>query len=239
MLDRQAGDLVMTYRTLAAGLAAAVATAVPVMAQEAGSWTVDGRVGWVSDYRDRGYTLSAGDPSVQGEITLAHASGLYGGIWSAGIEEYGVGGDGDGATVEVTLYAGWAGQVGAFDVDLGVWQNVYPDGDGVNYVEFPVQAGRTFGDATLAAGVVWAPGQTGTGDEANTWLWTRFDFAPEAWPVSLHASLGHEDGGFAPDGKTDWSLGVAAPVGPVTLGLDFVDSDTEDSAVVASVFWGF
>lgn len=229
----------MIHRAITAGLAALLATAAPAMAQDAGPWSAEGRIGAVSDYRDRGYTLSAGDPSIQGEVTLAHETGLYGGVWGASIEEYGIGADGDGATVEVTLYAGWAGSAGGFDVDLGVWQNIYPDGDGVNYVEFPLQIGRTFGDATFSTGVVWAPAQTGTGDEANTWVWTRADYAPQAWPVSLHAALGHEDGGFAPDGKTDWRLGVAAPLGDFTLGVDWVDSDTEDSAVVASVFWSF
>ena len=202
-------------------------------------WTVEGRVGVVSDYRDRGYTLSGGEPVIQGEITAAHASGVYGGVWGSGIEEYGFGADGDGAEVEVTLYAGWAGAAAGFDLDVGVWQTLYPDGTEVNYVEFPLQAGRTFGDATFSTGVVWAPAQTGTGDEANTWVWTRADLAPEAWPVSLHATIGHEDGGFAPDGKTDWRVGLEAPVGGFTIGLDWVDSDTEDSAVVGSLFRSF
>ncbi len=229
----------MNYRAMTLGLMALFASAAPALAQDAGSWSVDGRVGAVSDYRDRGYALSAEEPVLQGEATLSHVSGFYVGAWGSGIEEYGIGPDGDGATVEITLYAGWAGSVSGFDVDLGVWQNVYPDGEGVNYVEFPLQVGRAFGDATFSTGVVWAPSQTGTGDEANTWVWTRADYAPGAWPVSLHAMIGHEDGGFAPDGKTDWRVGVEAPLGGFTLGLDWVDSDTEDSAVVASVFWGF
>lgn len=229
----------MKYRVIATSLAALLASSVPALAQEAGPWSVEGRVGVVSDYRDRGYTLSNEEPVLQGEVTLSHASGLYGGVWGSGIEEYGVGPDGDGAEVEVTLYAGWAGSAGGFDLDLGVWSNVYPDGDDVNYVEFPLQAGRTFGNATFSTGVVWAPSQTGTGDEANTWVWTRAEYAPEAWPVSLHAMIGYEDGGFAPDGKTDWRVGVTAPLGAFTLGVDWVDSDTEDSALVASVFWGF
>lgn len=229
----------MNYKTVVACMAAILAPGAPALAQDEGPWTVDGRAGVVSDYRDRGYTLSDEGPVLQGEATLSHASGLYGGIWGSGIDEYGIGADGDGAKVEVTLYAGWAGSVSGFDVDLGVWQNLYPDGDDVNYVEFPLQVSRAFGDATWTTAVVWAPAQTGTGDEADTWVWTRADYAPETWPVSLHAVLGHEDGGFAPDGKTDWRLGVEAPLGAFTLGVDWVDSDTEDSAVVASVFWGF
>ncbi len=229
----------MNGRAIAAGLAALAASGTPAFAQDAGPWSVEGRIGVVSDYRDRGYTLSDEQPAIQGEATLSRETGLYAGVWGASIAEYGVGPDGDGATVEVTLYAGWAGSAAGFDIDLGAWSNVYPDGDDVNYVEFPVQIGRTFGGATFSTGVVWAPSQTGTADEADTWVWTRAEYAPEAWPVSLHAMVGHEDGGFAPDGKTDWRVGVEAPVGPVTLGLDFVDSDTEDSAVVASVFRGF
>lgn len=221
------------------GLAVLCAAAGPALAQEGDPWAVEGRVGVVSDYRDRGYTLSDGEPALQAEVTLSHASGLYGGVWASTIAEYGVGPDGDGATAEVTLYAGWAGSAAGFDLDLGVWSTVYPDGEDVNYVEFPLQAGRTFGAVTFSAGMIWAPAQTGTGDEANTWLWTRADYAPEAWPVSLHAMFGHEDGAFAPDGKTDWRLGLEAPLGAFTLGLDWVDSDTEDNAVVASVFWGF
>ncbi len=218
----------------------ALAAAGGARAQEAEApWSVEGRVGVVSEYRDRGWDLSAGEPAVQGEATLSHASGWYAGVWGSTIEEYGVGADGDGAEVEVTLYAGWARSAAGFDVDLGLWRTVYPDGEDVDYTEVAAQVGRSFGDTAVNLGAVWAPVQTGTGDEANTWVWTRVEHAPEAWPVSLHATLGHEDGGFAPDGKTDWRLGVAAPVGPVTLGLDWVDSDAEDGAVVASVIWSF
>lgn len=208
------------------------------MAQEP-DWTVSGRAGVVSNYLDRGYTLTDGGPSVQGEVTVAHQAGAYAGLWAAEIEEYGIGDDGDGARTEVTLYAGWAGSLGGFDVDFGLWSNIYPDGDAVNYAEFPLEVGRTAGDTTLSAGVVWAPAQTGTGDEANTWVWTRLEHAPEAWPFSLHAMLGHEEGGFAPDGKTDWRVGLAAPVANWTFALEWVDSDVGDSGVVGSLFWRY
>jgi len=180
--------------------------------------------------RDRGYTLSGGEPVLEAEATLSH----YVGACGTRIEEYGAGDDGDGATIEVTLYAGWARALLGLDIDRGVWSNVYPDGEDVNYVEFPLQIGRTFGAATFSSGVVWAPSQTGTGDEANTWVWTRAKYAPETWPVSLHALIEHEDGAFAANGKTDWRVGIEAPVGSFTLGLAWVDSDTEDIALVAS-----
>lgn len=202
-------------------------------------WTVGGQIGVVSDYRDRGYTLSDGGAAVQGDVSVTHRSGFYAGAWASSIYDYGVGPDGDGARVELTFYAGWTGSVAGFDVDAGVWDNRYPDGTDVDYVEFPIQIGRSVGDVTLEVGAILAPAQTGLGDEENTYLWTRAEYAPTDWPVSLHATLGQEDGAFAPDGKTDWRVGLKAPVGAFTLGVDWVDSDTEDSALVGRLFWGF
>ena len=101
--------------------------------------------------------------------------------------------------------------------------------------EFPVQVGKTFGATTLTAGAIYAPPQTGLGDEYDRYLWMQAAYAPEAWPVQLHATVGQEEGAFAPDGKVDWRLGVDAPVGKVVLTLDWVDSDIDDSAVVGGV----
>lgn len=229
----------MKYMVAAAFLLSLAST--PCWAQEGleSPWSVEGRAGVVTDYRDRGYALSDEAAAVQGEITLAHASGWYGGLWGSTIEEYGIGADGDGAEVEITLYTGWAGHAGGFDVDFGLSRTVYPDGEDVDYTEVPIQIGRSFGHTTLSLGAIWAPAQTGTGNEANTWVWTRVEHAPDVWPVSVHATLGREEGGFAPEGKTDWRLGVEAPAGPLTLGLDWVESDVEEGALVASVFWTF
>lgn len=227
----------MALRKFVLGVALA-ATAAPAVAQDA-AWTWSGRIAAVSDYRDRGYTLSDGGPAVQGEVTLSHASGVYGGVWLSTIDDYGVGPDGDGARVEATLYAGWYGEVGGWAVDVGVWDNRYPDGTDVDYVEFPVEIGRAVGPVTWTLGAIYAPAQTGLADEDNRYLWTRFDYAPGNWPVSLTASVGHEDGAFAPDGKVDWKIGAERAFGPATLGLAWIDSDTEDSALVASVSVGF
>jgi hypothetical protein len=120
----------------------ALASAHPAGAQ---SWSWETMAGVASEYRDRGWDLSAGRPSAYGEFTAYHSSGAYGGVWAADIADY------EGAGVELTGYVGWAGAVGGWDVDVAVWQNVYPDGVDVDYVEFPVQVGRTFGAVGLDA----------------------------------------------------------------------------------------
>ena len=225
-------------RTFPFVLSLLILPAAPALAQDP-SWTWSGQATIVSDYRDRGYTLSDEKPALQGEINVVHTSGFYGGLWGSTIEDYGIGPDGDGAQVELTLYAGWYGVVAGWDVDVGVWDNRYPDGTDVDFVEFPVQIGRSIGPAAWTLGVIYAPAQTGLADEQNTYVWTRLDYAPTTWPVSVSATVGHEDGSFAPDGKIDWKLAAERDIGPATLGLAWVDSDTEDSAVVLSLGVGF
>ncbi len=230
------------HRVIAlAALGAAVSFVAPARAQDAEpAWSVEAEIGAVTDYRFRGVSLSENDPAVQGGVTAWHAaSGLYGSVWLSTIAPYGLDEDGEGAEVEVTLGIGWSGEALGYVFDVGVEAYRYPGGEDVDYVEFPLSAERAIGPVTLSAGVSWAPEQDALGDEDNTYVWTGVDYAPYGWPVSLRAGVGHEDGGFAPNGKTDWSAGVRAPVGALTLGLDWVDSDADDGTVVASVFATF
>jgi uncharacterized protein (TIGR02001 family) len=223
---------------LLASMLAVAALARQAVAEEA-PWSVEGTVGVVSDYRYRGYSLSGGDPALQAGLTASHASGIYGDAYLSSIEEYGAGDDSDGAQVELTLSAGWVGTLAGLDVDAGVSAYRYPGGSGVNYVEFPVQAGRTLGAATWTVGFAYAPSQSALDDEDNGYVWGSLAYAPTAWPISVAASLGYEAGAYAPGGKTDWSLGLSAPLGPVTIGAAWTDSDADSGALVASAFFSF
>ncbi|HRD29424.1 MAG TPA: TorF family putative porin [Caulobacter sp.] len=211
-------------------------------AQEADEdgWSLSGEVGLVSDYQYRGYSLSGGDPVVQGGLTLDAPGGFYVGVWGSEIEEYGVGADGDGAKIEVDISVGRAFSAGGWDWDVALLHYGYPDGSAVDYFEIPVSAARTTGDFTTTLGVEYAPRQDNLGDEDNLYLYIGGDYAPESWPVSLSARLGHEEGAFA-DGKLDWQLGVAKELGPVSLTLQYTDSDGPgaESAAVAGISVGF
>ena len=116
----------------------------------------------------------------------------------------------------------------------------YPDGSDVDYIEIPVSASRTVGAFTTTLGVAWAPAQDNLGGDDNLYVSIGGDYAPESWPVSLNAQIGREDGAFA-DGKIDWAVGLAKDVGPVSLTLQYTDSDGpgSDSAVVGGISVGF
>lgn len=204
-----------------------------------GDWSVEVTAGVVSDYRYRGLSLSGGDPAVQAGATLSHGSGFYADVYVSSIEEYGIGDDGEGSTLETTLTLGWAGAWLGLDWDAGLAAYRYPGGEDVDYVEVPVQASRTFGAATATLGVSYAPEQGALGHEDNRYVWTGLDYAPEDWLISLTAAVGYEDGAWAPDGKTDWRLGGFLPLGGLTVAVEWVDSDADKGAVVASVFARF
>lgn len=231
------------HRELPAALAISAALAAqPALAQEAPAptWQVEATAGVVSDYRYRGLSLSDGKPAAQAGATVTHASGVYGDAYLSTIEEYGVGADGDGAKVEATLTMGWAGSVSGLDVDAAVAAYRYPDGSSVSYYEFPVQIARTRGAFTWTLGAAWAPrGQKALGDRSNRYAWAGVDLAPERSPVHAHASVGHEEGAYAPGGKRDWAVGLSAPLGPLEARLDYVDSDAGAAKLVASLFAAF
>lgn len=219
--------------------AALSAFALPAFAQEDGeapAWSVEWEAGAVSDYRFRGYSLSDEQPAIQGGVTVSAPNGLYAYGWASTIDEYGAGADGKGATVEIDLGVGYAASLGGFDFDVSAVRYGYPGGEGVDYWEIPVSASRSFGDWTLTVGGAYVPEQDNTGGD------NRYVFAGADWtlqtshPVTLSLLVGREDGVFADD-KTDWSLGASTEVGPVELGLSWVDADAADvdGGLVASI----
>lgn len=213
---------------LCAGSAAAQAAATAPVSLEA-------EIGVVSDYRFRGYSLSDRDPAIQGGLTAGLAGGVYGSVWTSTIDEVGAGADGKGATVELDYVLGWAGAVGGFDLDLSAQVYTYPGGHDVSYVELPASLSRRFGDWRGTLGVAYAPSQKALGHSDNTYGWAGADWERDGAPIALHLTVGYEDGAFAPGGKWDWSAGLTHPVGPVSLGLSYVDSDRIGGALIGSL----
>jgi uncharacterized protein (TIGR02001 family) len=189
-----------------------------------GGLSFEAEAGVVSDYRYRGVSLSGERPAVQGGVTAYGPAGFYAGVWASSIEEYGIGPDGDGARAELDFSLGRSFSVGAWEVDLAASAYTYPDGDGVNYVEFPVSASRTAGAWTWTVGGAVSPPQTGNGDETNTYLFGAAEWAWPERPVTLTASIGREDGAWY-DGKLDWSAGARFDLGKANISLTYVDAD--------------
>ena len=85
-------------------------------------------VGLYTDYIFRGYTQTQNEPAIQGGFDVEHSSGLYAGTWASNVDWTTAGDYMDKNSVEIDVYAGWAGDLGFYDLgfDIGVLQFYYP-----------------------------------------------------------------------------------------------------------------
>ncbi|RQW43455.1 TorF family putative porin [Novosphingobium sp. LASN5T] len=241
----------MFYRVAAA--VAALAFSVPALAQEAPKpITVSGSAAIVSDYRFRGVSQSDRALAVQAGLTVSHESGLYVGTWASNLSGWGTFG---GSNTELDIYGGYKMPIGGVTVDVGLTWYMYPGGaDKTDFAEPYVKLSGTVGPVSLLAGVAYAPKQeslgrwylsgasyaTGVPDAPgaksdNLYVWTDASAAIPNTPVMLKAHVGYSDGnaGLGPNGTSvaptgkyaDWMLGADVAVGPVVLGVAYVDTD--------------
>ncbi len=85
-------------------------------------------VGLYTDYVFRGYTQTQNEPAIQGGFDVEHSSGLYAGTWASNVDWTTAGDYMDKNSVEIDFYAGWATDLGFWDLgfDIGVLQFYYP-----------------------------------------------------------------------------------------------------------------
>ena len=90
--------------------------------------SLSGNVTLTSNYIFRGISQTGGDPAIQGGLDYTHSSGFYLGTWASNvgwIEDF----QGyDSGNVEIDLYGGFRGNIGAsdFTFDVGAIQYMYP-----------------------------------------------------------------------------------------------------------------
>ena len=215
-------------RTSVSALSAAVLLALglgatPAFADETdppSDFTFSGYVQGVSDYRFRGYSLSGGDPALQGTVNLNHSSGFYAGAWASSLDANTTPFYGD---VELDLYAGWTGSVASgLTVDVGVLRYIYPSNDGngpADYWEPYASVSTTLGPVGAKLGVAYAPdGQDSLFNEDNLYVYTDLSAGIPNTPISLSAHVGYADGIQGPklltlqslsdDSGFDYSAGV-------------------------------
>lgn len=227
--------------------AALLLAATSAHAQEAaeGPFTVSGSFALVSDYRFRGVSQSDEHIAVQGGLTVAHESGFYAGTWGSNLAGWGTFG---GANIELDLFGGYKFEFeNGMAIDAGLLWYFYPGGaDDTSFAEPYVKVSGTVGPASVLAGVAYAPKQKSLGNfsatpqsrgqkEDNFYIWGDVSGTFPGTPVILKAHLGYSDGnpGLGPNGTSvaptgkylDWLIGADVPVGPVTLGVAYIDTD--------------
>ena len=246
---------------------ASLAIATPALAQEeetgvaTGPLTVSGSVGLVSDYRFRGISQTDKEMAIQGGVTVTHESGIYVGTWASNLAGWGTFG---GSNMELDVFGGYAFPIGdGAKLDVGLTWYMYPGGsDNTDFVEPYVKLSGDVGPVSLLAGVAYAPKQEALGNFSNTpfsagqsednlYIWGDAALGIPGTPLKLKGHLGYSDGnpGLGPNGTSlaptgsylDWLIGAEAAVGPVTLGVSYVDTDISnaEAAYIRAPFGGF
>ncbi|SFP55416.1 TorF family putative porin [Sphingomonas rubra] len=215
--------------------------------------TVSGSAAIASDYRFRGISQSDKEMAVQGGITVAHARGLYAGIWASNLAGWGTFG---GANMELDLIGGYRAKLADnATLDVGLTWYMYPGGaDKTDFAEPYARLTGTTGPATLTAGVAYAPNQQAIGRWYNTgadavagvytdpgdkddnfYLWGDGALAIAGTPVTAKAHVGHSWGqnGLGPNATAvsptgrywDWSLGADVTYRNLIFNVSYVDTD--------------
>jgi hypothetical protein len=229
--------------------------ATPAFAQEeeTKAITVSGSAALVSDYRFRGVSQSDRAMAVQAGVTVAHESGFYVGTWASNLSGWGTFGGSNTELDLIGGYKKEFSGV-TVDVGL-TWYMYPGGADKTDFAEPYAKVSGTVGPVNVLAGVAYAPKQEALGKwynsgarynsglgpnnpgakDDNLYVWTDLSGGIPDTPVTLRAHLGYSDGnpGLGPNGTSvtptgsylDWNVGADFAVGPVVLGVTYVDTD--------------
>ena len=213
-----------------------LALAGPLHAQEAQADQVTSfNAALVSDYRYRGISQTRLRPALQAGADFTHnPSGLYAGAWASTItwtKDAGGGGD-----VELDLYGGRRGTLGALAYDAGVLAYVYP-ANGLKRVPGFANANTAELYAQLGYGPAYAKYSL-----ALTNLFGFVDSRRSGY-LDLGANVGLGRGltlnlhagrqqvrRHAVADYTDYKLGLTSDLGPASLSLALVGTNADEAA---------
>jgi conserved hypothetical protein, proteobacterial len=216
--------------------------------------TVSGSATLVTDYRFRGVSMTDKEMAIQAGITVSHDSGFYVGTWGSNLSGWGTFG---GSNTELDLFGGYATEItSGVTLDVGLTWYMYPGGaDTTDFAEPYVKLSGDVGPASMLLGVAYAPKQEALGKWYNSaasavpdnpgaksdnfYIWGDASTAIPDTPLTLKAHLGYSNGnsGLGPRGTSvaptgeyvDWMLGADLALGPVTLGVAYVDTNITNS----------
>jgi len=215
-------------RVVLAGLGSAALSVLPAEAwaqiRVAPDLTVSGEAAVVTDYRFRGISYSDRKAVVQGQMTLAHSSGVYANVFVSSLPKSDLLG-----TVEFDVTGGWSHAVGkAGLVDLGVAYYTYPRSvlQPIDYAETYVRYTHSIGRVSATASIAYSPKQNSLGHRENFSTGVDLSYTPAKSPLSLTAHVARTAGAWAPnDEYLDWSLGATFTRKHVRFSLQYVDTD--------------
>lgn len=229
---------VLTAAILFALAAPAFAQDEAAVEEESGPWSFN--IGAVSDYAFRGVSQTNEGPALQGGFDFNHESGFHAGTWASHVDFV----DGDGANLELDVYAGWGTDINdLLSFDASLIHYFYIDQNDYEYNEVLVKMGVTdyvtflFGYSNDVFG----------SDETGIYYQAAGTY-PLPWgDLNLNGSLGYYDLDDAlGDSYTDQSVGLSHAFGPMDVAITWVHASNDvdwgrngGSRTILSAIWAF
>ncbi|PCI59109.1 MAG: hypothetical protein COB37_12095 [Kordiimonadales bacterium] len=220
-------------RTIAFIAAVTAATSAHAQDDEP-DFTFGGYVAVSNDYRDRGLTLSDGDISVYGSLSVFHKSGFYAGVDAA------LSDDTFGRDQKTEFYVGYSFDKGVYAYDFSFELEGFYGNSDAYYPEIKASISRDFGLAFIRGGAAFAPeGRWNTPGVDSLYTYADLDIPVPTLPALTFIS--HVGYDFR-DGRSDlfdWSIGFSAVLDPVEISLTYEDSSLDQRIGNGAVILGF
>lgn len=201
-------------------------------------FTFSGNVGLTTDYAFRGISQTDENPAIQGGFNVNHASGLYAGVWGSNVDFNEDEADGDGATLELDVFGGFASKFGEseFGYDVGVIGYLYPGADeDRNYDYAEVYAGLTY---QLFSAKYYYTNEffAETGSAGYFDLTANVPLAND-FGVIAHVGRQNIDDNelFGVPDYTDFRIGVNKKLAGFGFDLSYIDTNIDDDECGASL----
>lgn len=182
---------------------------------------ISGNVALTTDYVWRGMSQTDGSPAIQGGFDVSYDNGYYAGVWGSNVDFDG------GESMELDLYAGWAGEVAGVGVDLGVLHYAYPTSNTeLDFTE--VYVGLSYGPASLTQYFGVDLGSDDIGDyRAGNYTDLGLDLG-EYSGIAFAAHVGYYDLQSGND-YWDWKLAASTTYMGVDVEVAYTDVDTNSN----------
>jgi len=199
-----------------AGLAGALALALPLSAQADSGFEFETTIGITTDYVWRGVSQTDEDPAIQAAFDVSHSSGFYAGVWGSNVD---FDNPDDGIDLEIDVYVGWAVDLrDDLNLDLSVTRYFYPgsnSGYNIDYNEFAAKL--TVADTLFFSAAYTNDFVNSDINAAYYQIGGEWDIGETGW--SWNASLGHFTFSDNFGDYNDMAFGLSRSFGPATLTL--------------------
>lgn len=199
--------------------------ATPVAMAQDEPVSVSGNVGFYSDYRLRGASLSDRQPVIQGGVEASAAVtekiSLFAGVWGSSLDK-----DAGAGAMETDLYVGAQGKIGDATLRARYLRLVFHDADNIDFDQFEIGLSAPVGPATLGVGSVH---DAYNGGGHSTYVYSSASAPIASTGITAKALVGYEDGTNW-DSKVNWQLGASYAAGKFVVGADYVDTNATSPA---------